>query len=95
MKYLGRTLVCKSIEPLYLDEKDGFKPNTVRVVPAYDLLALGRCERIRVECAGGTPAAFERTITGAFDITEAMELGGLVAAPGERIVEVCWDGSER
>ena len=97
MTYDNVTLTCKSDSPFYELERDGLKPNTIRIVSTDELLALGRCTRIHVIHAESGPAAdyeFERHISGIFDVTSAMKASGIRGVYSKHFVCICWDTIE-
>lgn len=71
-----------------VNERSGQKPNTVRMMPHGELLALGQCKLIRVQTTDETDF-FEREITGIFDITETVNTLMHVLGAG-RVVMICW-----
>jgi len=92
VRYERGTLVCKSVEPYYSDERAGLKPNTVRVVPNDELVALARCKRIivwLVDVEDQEVENFGRDITHIVDITEPMTWGEGVGPEGVALGEVC------
>ena len=95
MKYDNLRLTCRSVEPFFTLEKDGLKPNTIRVVPVDELVALARCEVITVrhyKTDGTDGADFGRTITDITDITEPLvDWGEVVCPEGFRIVCISWE----
>ncbi len=93
MKYEQRVLICKSASPFFEWEASGEKPNTVRAVPDSEILALARCQTVRV-CHTGSDAEFEREITGIFDVTEGMAASGVRRKYNTRYVVICWEHPE-
>lgn len=94
MTYDDGVLSCKSGSPFYELERDGKKPNTLRIVPTEELLALGACTRIHVTHAENGPASdweFEREITGIFDVTPAMKASGMRGIYNRHYVMICWE----
>ena len=92
MTYDNAILTCKSTSPFFELERDGIKPNTIRVVSTDELLALGRCTRIHVIHAE-SGLEFEREISGIFDVTPAMKASGIRGVYNKLFVCICWDNT--
>ncbi len=90
MKREGATVIFRSVSPFFEAERDGVKPNTVRVLSPDELRSVRECERIRVAHATST-ASFERAISATFDVTQAMRDSGVAIPSGMRMATICWE----
>lgn len=92
MRIEGETLIAKSIEPYYTQERHGDKPNTVRVVESNEAARIlkwiqtARTDRyIQIELAGEV-WSFRRTIS----FIEALDIPDVKLPVNHLLMMICW-----
>jgi len=93
MTYDHGLLRCKSVSPYFEAEISGIKPNTVRIVPAKELVALAQCKRMEVTRAVESDVCvlgFKQAITSMVDITDALAMSGCEIPAGMHAVSISW-----
>jgi hypothetical protein len=78
-------LHAKSQPKWYEMERDGFKPNTVRVMTEAELADAREAHSIMLHNTVDPAATFIRTIDGVFDMTDMLP-----RPDGCRVVVICW-----
>ena len=88
------TLEARSAPPYFTLERDGRKPNTIRLVDEVEFDLCTRAKAIRIHGLGANSGdLFIRSLSGVFDVTDGMVAGGFDIPRGCHAVMLCWEAS--